>query len=231
MLRLLAYAYAIRGPSAEKSLAVDLAIGLMRAIMPLAERAARLPAGPSNPDCNAGMSFIALRDAGALRARAAARRLFVERLAQLAQAAQALAADGESRARAAADAVHRSSTRARRPRASTSVQAAAATGERAGRSGGSRCQRGAAACAPAASAVETSRRREARTDLEGKTLHPFALLRDAGAAGVSCQREGTVDPSGRHAGRAASSTSRTCVRPGRSATGAATAARRSPRRR
>src|SRR5207253_1515700 len=29
MLRLLAYAYAVRGPSAEKSLAVDLAIGLM----------------------------------------------------------------------------------------------------------------------------------------------------------------------------------------------------------
>ena len=47
----------------EKSLAVDLAIGLMRAVMPLAERAARLPAGPSNPACNAGMSFVTLRDA------------------------------------------------------------------------------------------------------------------------------------------------------------------------
>src|SRR5207237_16051 len=66
MLRLLAYAYAVRGPSAEKSLVVDLAIGLMQAVMPLAERAARLPAGPSNPQCNAGMSFITLRDSAAL---------------------------------------------------------------------------------------------------------------------------------------------------------------------
>src|SRR5882762_7677313 len=70
MLRLLAYAYAVRGPSAEKSLAVDLAIGLMQAVMPLAERAARLPAGPSNPQCNAGLSFIALRDSAALASRA-----------------------------------------------------------------------------------------------------------------------------------------------------------------
>jgi hypothetical protein len=54
MLRLLAYAYALPGPSAEKSLSVDLAICLMRAVVPLAERAARLPAGPSNPACHAG---------------------------------------------------------------------------------------------------------------------------------------------------------------------------------
>jgi len=66
MVRLLAYSYVIRGPQAEKSLAVDLAVGLMRAITPLAERAARLPAGPSNPGCNAGVSFTALRDASAL---------------------------------------------------------------------------------------------------------------------------------------------------------------------
>src|SRR6516164_5455661 len=62
MLRLIAYAYALRGPSTEKSLAMDLAIGLMQAVMPLAERAARLPAGPSSPQCNAGMSFTAPRD-------------------------------------------------------------------------------------------------------------------------------------------------------------------------
>ena len=74
MVRLLAYAYVIRGPQAEKSLAVDLAVGLMRAITPLAERAARLPAGPSNPGCNAGMSFIALRDASPLPPGRAARR-------------------------------------------------------------------------------------------------------------------------------------------------------------
>jgi CDGSH-type Zn-finger protein/uncharacterized Fe-S cluster protein YjdI len=103
MLRLLAYAYAVRGPSAEKSLTVDLAIGLMQAVMPLAERAARLPAGPSNPQCNAGMSFITLRDAAALPAGPAARRLFVERFAQLAAGAAALRAGGDARAVAAAD--------------------------------------------------------------------------------------------------------------------------------
>ncbi len=103
MLRLLAYAYAVRGPSAEKSLAVDLAIGLMQAVMPLAERAARLPAGPSNPQCNAGMSFIALRDSGALPPGPAARRLFVERFAQLSEGAAAVRAGGDARAVAAAD--------------------------------------------------------------------------------------------------------------------------------
>jgi hypothetical protein len=78
MLRLLGYAYNVPGPSREKSLVVDLALGLMRAVMPLAERAARLPAGSSNPNCNAGMSFTALRDAGSLPHGAAAWRLFVE---------------------------------------------------------------------------------------------------------------------------------------------------------
>src|SRR5205823_1214361 len=103
MLRLLAYAYAVRGPSAEKSLAVDLAIGLMQAVMPLAERAARLPAGPSNPQCNAGMSFITLRDSAALPPGPAARRLFVERFAQLAEGAAPLRASGDARAVAAAN--------------------------------------------------------------------------------------------------------------------------------
>ncbi|MGH8133169.1 MAG: ferritin-like domain-containing protein, partial [Steroidobacteraceae bacterium] len=103
MLRLLGYAYAVRGPSAEKSLAVDLAIGLMQAIAPLAEAAARLPAGPSNPHCNAGMSFITLRDAAALPPGRAARRLFVERFAQLAEGAAALRASEDGRASAAAD--------------------------------------------------------------------------------------------------------------------------------
>src|SRR5438105_12602888 len=103
MLRLLAYAYAVRGPSAEKSLAVDLAIGLMQAVMPLAERAARLPAGPSNPQCNAGLSCITLRDSAALPPGPAARRVFVERVAQLAEGAAALRAGGDARAVAAAD--------------------------------------------------------------------------------------------------------------------------------
>jgi hypothetical protein len=89
MIRLLGYAYSVRGPSAEKALAVDLAICLMRAVVPLAERAARLPAGPSNPGCHAGMSFTALRDAAPFPEGRAARRFFVERFGQLADAAQA----------------------------------------------------------------------------------------------------------------------------------------------
>jgi CDGSH-type Zn-finger protein/uncharacterized Fe-S cluster protein YjdI len=105
MLRLLAYAYALRGPSTEKSLVVDLAIALMQALAPLAERAARLPAGPSNPNCNAGVSFITLRDSAALAPGPAARRLFIERFAQLAQGAQGLRGSGDPRALAAADAL------------------------------------------------------------------------------------------------------------------------------
>jgi CDGSH-type Zn-finger protein/uncharacterized Fe-S cluster protein YjdI len=102
MLRLLGYSYSVLGPSAEKSLTVNLAIGLMQALAPLAERAARLPAGPSNPHCNAGMSFITLRDPSPLPPGAAARRLFIERFGQLAETAGLLAASGEARARAAA---------------------------------------------------------------------------------------------------------------------------------
>jgi CDGSH-type Zn-finger protein/uncharacterized Fe-S cluster protein YjdI len=97
MLRLLGYAYAIPRPSPEKALAVDLAITLMGAVAKAGERAARLPAGPSNPDCNAGMSFSALRDAAALPPGPAARRFFVERIGELADAAAALAADGDRR--------------------------------------------------------------------------------------------------------------------------------------
>ena len=66
MLRLLAYTYAVPAKNPDKALALDLAVGLMHALTPLAERAARLPAGPSNPHCHGGMSFIALRDAAAL---------------------------------------------------------------------------------------------------------------------------------------------------------------------
>jgi CDGSH-type Zn-finger protein/uncharacterized Fe-S cluster protein YjdI len=102
MLRLLAYAYRLPTPGSEKSLTVDLAIGLMQALMPLAERAARLPAGPSNPHCNAGVSFIAPRDTAALPVGAAGRRIFIERFAQLAAVGARLAQDGEARASAAA---------------------------------------------------------------------------------------------------------------------------------
>lgn len=90
MLRLLAQSYALPGPSAEKSLHVDLALGLMRAFTPLAEHAARLPAGPSNPGCHAGASFTSLRDAAAMPPGPAARRFVLERLGELAQAAASL---------------------------------------------------------------------------------------------------------------------------------------------
>jgi CDGSH-type Zn-finger protein/uncharacterized Fe-S cluster protein YjdI len=103
MLRLVAYSYAVRGPSPEKSLAVDLGICLMRAVVPLAERAARLPAGPSNPACHAGMSFTALRDNASLPAGRAARRFFVERFAQLAEVAESLRKPDDARSAAAAD--------------------------------------------------------------------------------------------------------------------------------
>jgi CDGSH-type Zn-finger protein/uncharacterized Fe-S cluster protein YjdI len=83
MLRLFAYTYMLPGPSDEKSLVVNLAIALMRGIVPLAEHAARLPAGPSNPECNAGMSFTALRDSAAFPPGRGAWRFFVERFAQL----------------------------------------------------------------------------------------------------------------------------------------------------
>jgi CDGSH-type Zn-finger protein/uncharacterized Fe-S cluster protein YjdI len=90
MLRLIAYSYSIPRPSSEKSLVVDLALGLMRAVTHLAERAARLPAGPSNPGCNAGMSFSALRDAASFPRGPAARRFFAERLGELANATRAM---------------------------------------------------------------------------------------------------------------------------------------------
>ena len=97
MLRLIAYAYAVPSSSPEKALAVDLGIGLMRALTPLAERAARLPAGPSNPGCNAGVSFAALRDAAPFPQGAGARRFFTERLNELAEGAAALnKSDGRS---------------------------------------------------------------------------------------------------------------------------------------
>jgi hypothetical protein len=91
MLRMLGYAYAVPAPQPDKVLAVDLSLGLMRAVTHLGEHAARLPAGPSNPYCNAGMSFTTLRDAAPLPAGPAARRFFIERLAELAEAASALA--------------------------------------------------------------------------------------------------------------------------------------------
>ena len=101
MLRLIAYSYAVPRPSPEKALAIDLGLGLMRAVTKFAERAARLPAGPSNPNCNAGMSFSALRDAAPLPRGPAARRFFIERLTELADAADVLSSARDPRITAA----------------------------------------------------------------------------------------------------------------------------------
>jgi CDGSH-type Zn-finger protein/uncharacterized Fe-S cluster protein YjdI len=89
-LRLLAGAYGLASPSSEKSLYVDCAIGLMHALGAIAERAARLPAGPSNPHCHAGVSFTALREAAALPQGASARQIYVERMEELSAVAAAL---------------------------------------------------------------------------------------------------------------------------------------------
>jgi CDGSH-type Zn-finger protein/uncharacterized Fe-S cluster protein YjdI len=97
MLRLLAYTYVVPRPSPEKSLAFDLSLALMRAVTALGERAARLPAGPSHPDCHAGMSFTALRDAAPLPPGPSAGRFFCERLAEMAAAATELDRSGDAR--------------------------------------------------------------------------------------------------------------------------------------
>ncbi len=97
MLRLLGLSYMVPRPSPEKALAVDLALGAMRAVTFLAERAARLPAGPSYPECNAGMSFVSLRDAAPFPPGPSARAYVVERLHELASGAEALAKNGDER--------------------------------------------------------------------------------------------------------------------------------------
>lgn len=90
-LRLLAASYALRSPSPEKALYVEVAIGLMRALTLLAERAARLPAGPSNPECNGGVAFTALREAAVLPAGPSAWQFYAERIDELSAVAENLA--------------------------------------------------------------------------------------------------------------------------------------------
>jgi CDGSH-type Zn-finger protein/uncharacterized Fe-S cluster protein YjdI len=133
MLRLLAYSYLVPRPDEDKTVVVSLAIALMRAIAPLAERAARLPAGPAHDNCNAGMSFTALRDAAALPSGPSARRFFVERFAELRDAAAALAAGGDARAETSARliaglaqrAAHRFSSGTSKPEATKPPQSSA----------------------------------------------------------------------------------------------------------
>jgi CDGSH-type Zn-finger protein/uncharacterized Fe-S cluster protein YjdI len=101
MLRLLSHSYLIPKPHPAKALCIDLGLGLMRAMAPLGDRAARLPAGPSNPHCNAGMSFTALRDAAPFPPGSSAAKFFTERFAELLAGARALLAQSNGDARVA----------------------------------------------------------------------------------------------------------------------------------
>ena len=112
MIRLIGHAYSVPRPSPEKNLALDVGIGLMQAVTYLGERAARLPAGPSNPGCNAGMSFVVLRDPAPLPAGPSARRFFSERIEELAQAAAALEPSRDERVTAASRVLAELATRA-----------------------------------------------------------------------------------------------------------------------
>ncbi len=94
MLRLLAYAYSVPGTDPARRAVIELAIGLMHAVVPLGQHATRLEAGPSSPGCHAGMSFTTLRDSAALPAGAAAQAFFSDRLSELSDAAHVLAAMG-----------------------------------------------------------------------------------------------------------------------------------------
>ncbi len=102
MLRLISHSYLLPRPHPVKALCIDLALGLMRAMAPLAERAARLPAGPSNPECNAGMSFTALRDAAPLPPGVSAGKFFTERLRELSAGVEQAARGGDVRVAQAA---------------------------------------------------------------------------------------------------------------------------------
>ncbi|HEV8550294.1 MAG TPA: CDGSH iron-sulfur domain-containing protein, partial [Polyangiaceae bacterium] len=134
MLRLLAHSYLVPRPRPEKALAVDLSLALMRAVTLLGERAARLPAGPSHPECHAGMSFTALRDASAIAPGAGAARFFTERLEELAGAAATLAPGTDDRADRATRLLTDLATKARRgfERAASTPTTNTATGATSG---------------------------------------------------------------------------------------------------
>ncbi len=101
MIRLIGYSYGVPRPAAAKAVALDLGIGLMTAMTLFAERAARLPAGPSNPQCHAGVTFVTLRDTAPFPPGAAAHRFFVERLDELAKGAATISTHDARTSRAA----------------------------------------------------------------------------------------------------------------------------------
>ena len=193
----------------------------MHVIVPLAERAARLPAGPSNPECHAGMSFTALRDASSLQPGEAARVFFIERLQQLADVASALASGGDRRSSAGHRAISCRSHARRVVDSTASTDAWRRCPASAGKLRRFRSPRAAVphdrrrcrACA----------RREAGADVRDQALHPRTLLRHRRAEGLSRERAGVVDSSGRDAGGARRRRSPTPVLPARSVIVASTA--------
>ena len=204
MLRLLGYAYSIASPAPEKALAVDLGIGLMHATAALGERAARLPAGPSNPSCHAGMSFTTLRDAAPLPQGPGARRLFTERFAQFAAAAAVLAEDGERAAHHAGGAPDGGPVQARRRGLRSSGARRRATARRfddagptAGGPRGERQRRDPVSLERRCVCRDRSRRDRGRStphaDVRGPALHSRALLRHRRTRRVPGQRQGSLD--------------------------------------
>ncbi len=103
MLRLLAYSYMVPRPLPEKALAVDLSLGLMRAVTSLGERGRRA--------CQQGHHIQVvtrecrsrpLRDAAALPPSVSAGRFFCETFDEMVAAANELAKTGDSRTSSAA---------------------------------------------------------------------------------------------------------------------------------
>ncbi|MGE0396442.1 MAG: ferritin-like domain-containing protein [Kofleriaceae bacterium] len=97
MLRLLAYAYVVPRGVSHRQAAIDVALGLMRAMTPIAERAVRIPIGVASPGITAGMTFTTLREAAPLPRGASAWRVFDERMDQLVVAATRLATSKDPR--------------------------------------------------------------------------------------------------------------------------------------
>jgi CDGSH-type Zn-finger protein/uncharacterized Fe-S cluster protein YjdI len=160
---------------------VDLAMGLMRASTLLAERAARLPAGPSNPGCNAGMSFTALRDAAPMLPGESANRYFIERLGELAGAAAHLAEGGDARAVSASRVIADLAKRGTRGFATAAQGPLAAQPSLAG--AGTQTAAGASAAAAAASASFAGAARSAGASGNGAATPAAATASPAGAPG------------------------------------------------
>ena len=220
MLRLLSHSYLVPRPHPVKAACIDLALGLMRVMSPLAEQAARLPAGPSNPDCNAGMSFTALRDAAPLPPGPSAGKFFLERLQELGAGMRSLAVSLETpRVAQALKVLNEITQRAERRfidsgrgcRSSGDWRSAAGAGSSARSSRPCR-RRGHCRRQPGARRgvhrtrecrAHSAQRRWRRlhrgprphTHLRRTQVHPLALLRDLGSEGIHREREGAVDQS------------------------------------